>query len=530
MWSGLMTPHENPHKRPARNAPDWSRIDLGHAGRSLPKQLGRYEIHDRLGVGGMGVVLDASAPSGHRVALKLLRPAFDNEQRQMLRTRFLREARILHQLDHPGIVKLLDFGEISGMVYLAMEQVIGVTLNEVRRHTSLDLASLTSLAVQLADALAHMHQMGVVHRDIKPGNVMINQEGRAVLADFGIATNHEATGITQTGQVLGSAGYIAPECFRGQPPSRLSDQYALGRLLFEMGAHTRPPPLPLDAPILVQFSLRMKIDWSRFPSDPPWPTMAKLIERMVSEEPEHRFESPSSLREAFFEFESIRGSDAAPRRSGSSGLKSHTVFAEANTLNRFLARLNLQPKSPWDAEDSAPAERSLVIEPPGFVGPERPAPSEGRSASQPPRINRAPSPKRSAVLRSTMRSRPALFFVFAVLGAALSYFGAERYPGPARALYRTLWARPLFTYQGDSRPTQRELTLAQETLRNAREELRAGNAHTAQTLLGACIELSDLPVCHHRLAALLELTGHPSALTHAQKRGAAQGAQPARAP
>src|SRR5262245_11908307 len=199
--------------------------------------VGPFSINGKLGTGGMGVVLDACMPNGKRVALKLIRPLGDLEHRNMLTSRLMREAKILQQMQHPGIVGLCDAGFIDDIVYLAMECVEGITLFDVRRRGPIaDPLVLTSLAKQIPDTWQPLHDAGVVHRDIKPGNIMIDRSGRAILTDFGIAHERGGTAITKTGQLLGSPGFVSPEMLEGEDPTPLSDQYSFGRLLFEMAA------------------------------------------------------------------------------------------------------------------------------------------------------------------------------------------------------------------------------------------------------------------------------------------------------
>lgn len=256
----------------------------------LPESVGPFTVRGLLGRGAMGIVYDALDLHGRPVALKLLHPS-PMQRPKALVARFEREARILAELDHPGIVRLLDWGEADGAPYLAMERVDGVSLLALRRRQALELEPLVEIAQRLALALAYVHEKGVVHRDIKPANVLVRPDGRPVLTDFGISAKAEATGITRFGDLLGSPGFMAPEVVRGQPHDPASDQFALGRLLFELGARGPSPRLPRDLPLLELLDRALDMDWRRFPIGPGWASLTPLLERMVSVEPAARFPS-----------------------------------------------------------------------------------------------------------------------------------------------------------------------------------------------------------------------------------------------
>ena len=345
-------------------------VDLGNPRIPLPKSIGRFSIHGRLGRGGMGVVLDASTPDGERVALKLIRPIGDRERMQINARRLVREARILQRIDSPGVVHLVDSGILEdGVVYLAMEQVLGVTLLDVRRRTAVDADTLAALGMHLAETLEDLHGAGIVHRDIKPENVIIDQGGRAVLADFGIARHEGATGITGAGEVVGSVGYLAPECFKGQTPSPKSDQYALGRLLFEMCATRPPEKIAEGTPVLAMFALKMLVDWDRFPEGAPWPTIEPILRRMIAEEPGDRYPNAQAVADAFREFSDVRkegfvGLVDAAKRPAKAAVANPTVYAPAQTLAGFVEKLGLEPRSPWIGVEDVEHYAEVVTLPP----------------------------------------------------------------------------------------------------------------------------------------------------------------------
>jgi eukaryotic-like serine/threonine-protein kinase len=197
---------------------------------------GRYRLERPLGHGGMASVYAARDTELDRaVAVKLLAEnlAGDDE----LRKRFLREARLAARLSHPNVVSVYDAGEEEGRPYIVMELVEGETLGERGRVSA---AEARALALQAARGLAHAHEAGLVHRDIKPGNLLVRTDGTLKIADFGIARAAETTRLTQAGTVLGTAAYLAPEQALGEEVTPAADVYSLGAVLYELLAG-RPP-------------------------------------------------------------------------------------------------------------------------------------------------------------------------------------------------------------------------------------------------------------------------------------------------
>ena len=190
---------------------------------------GRYRLDEVIGRGGMAIVWRATDLQLERsVAIKIISDVLADDPRFV--ARFEREARLAAALNHPNLVKVFDFSVEDERPCLIMEYVAGGTLAE-RRGEELDV---DSLAREMLDAVAHIHAAGIVHRDIKPANVLLDTNGAPRLTDFGIARGEETTGLTQTGQVLGTLKYIAPEVAGGQPATVKSDLYSVGILLGEL--------------------------------------------------------------------------------------------------------------------------------------------------------------------------------------------------------------------------------------------------------------------------------------------------------
>jgi len=200
----------------------------------IGQTIGPYKITERIGEGGMAVVYKGYQQSLNRyVAIKVLRSELAQDEQFV--TRFRREALAVAELSHPNILHVYDAGVTQNFYYIVMAYVDGGSLKDLINQGPLEMDYAASLAAQLADALDHAHKQGIVHRDVKPNNVLITRDGRPLLTDFGIAKAlHESQGLTRTGTSIGTPEYMAPEQIQGQKVDGRTDIYALGIVLYEM--------------------------------------------------------------------------------------------------------------------------------------------------------------------------------------------------------------------------------------------------------------------------------------------------------
>jgi len=194
--------------------------------------LGEYRIESQLGVGGMGYVYRATAPDGEEVALKLVKS--DLARDTVFRKRFEREARIAQTVEHPHVVPVLDTGEYEGIPYLTQRFVRGGSLAEkIEEAGKVDLATAVRVCRETADGLDALHAQGLIHRDVKPANILLDEQGVAYITDFGLAKDAQGSILTRPGQALGSLDYMAPEQIRGEEVTGATDVYALGCVMWE---------------------------------------------------------------------------------------------------------------------------------------------------------------------------------------------------------------------------------------------------------------------------------------------------------
>ena len=224
---------------------------------TVPTEIGRYKVVGELGRGAMGVVYRGVDPALDRhVAIKVIssQQSAGALNTQEMEARFLREAKIAARINHPGIVTVYDAGRAGDSLYLVMELVEGESLaHRLARKEYPTVPESFMMVAQCAEALAAAHALGVVHRDVKPANIMLTKDGRVKVADFGVAKAiGEGTDLTRTGTVVGSPAYMAPEQVRGLSPDGRADLFSLGVVLYELLLHRKPFPADTITSLIYQ--------------------------------------------------------------------------------------------------------------------------------------------------------------------------------------------------------------------------------------------------------------------------------------
>jgi tRNA A-37 threonylcarbamoyl transferase component Bud32 len=261
----------------------------------------RYRMLEKIGEGGMAVVYKAHCTLLDRpVAIKVLREQYASNPEFV--DRFQREARAAARLSHPNIVSIYDVGQEGEKLFIVMEYVQGVNLKDyLRNQGPLSPQTAAELGRQIGAALAHAHQRGIIHRDIKPHNILISPDGQVKVTDFGIARAAAASSLTETGVVLGSVHYFSPEQARGGSVDARSDIYALGVVLYEL--LTGRLPFEGDSPIAI--ALR-HLDSEPLPFAEVRPDvpveLQQIIAKAMAREPEKRYQTAGELQVALRSF------------------------------------------------------------------------------------------------------------------------------------------------------------------------------------------------------------------------------------
>jgi len=260
----------------------------------------RYRLESRIATGGMGEVWSATdTVLGRPVAIKVLKPEYADDA--TFRSRLEVEARSAGSLHHPGVAAVYDFGEGppdeggTSRPFLVMELVEGRPLSELLRPgAQVSPEDARDLVIQAADALGAAHAAGIVHRDVKPGNLLVTPSGRVKVTDFGIARAAQGMALTMTGQVVGTPAYISPEQANGRPATSASDVYALGVLLYELLAGVRP--FVGDTPVSIAMAhVREPVP----PLPPSVPDdLAAVVHQALAKDPDSRFANGSALAAA----------------------------------------------------------------------------------------------------------------------------------------------------------------------------------------------------------------------------------------
>ena len=360
----------------------------------MRKQLGKYLIEAELGRGGMGVVYRAHQPSLERtVAIKLLSSDLIGDPDGVRRFRL--EAKSVAKLNHPNIVQVYDIEEEENLIYLVMEFVDGESLDGLITKSVLTESRCLKIVADIADALHYAHEKGIVHRDVKPANVLMTSEGRVKVADFGLAYLIDREGgTTRTGFLVGSPNYMSPEQAMGQKIDRRSDVYALGVVLFRM--LTGRVPFVAESSHAVLF---MQVQ-----QEPPDPReMNKsislvtrgLVLKALNKKPEARFQTMAELRDAALRQAAALSAGMAGELSldeGTVALDTSEARAAADRAHVEAHGISRPPVVPERTKETAqiaatapapPVAEPAAKAPPGVVrrGPPRPP---ARPAARPP--------------------------------------------------------------------------------------------------------------------------------------------------
>jgi serine/threonine-protein kinase len=268
------------------------------------QQIGRYEVERELGRGAMGVVyLARDTRIGRSVALKTIRLSdfADDEKLQRLRERLVREAQSAGILSHENIVTIYDVDEWNGLSYICMEYVEGESLERVLiKRRELSRESLLSILRQMGDALDFAHSRGIVHRDIKPPNIMVTPLGRVKITDFGVAKVAHASSMTQGGAMLGTPDYMSPEQIAGTGVDGRSDQFSLGVIAFELLSGERPFVAETLPALFYRIAHEPSPDVTLL-NRTLSPEIGQVLERAMAKKPEDRFVTCSAFVEALSE-------------------------------------------------------------------------------------------------------------------------------------------------------------------------------------------------------------------------------------
>jgi hypothetical protein len=330
----------------------------------------RYRLESRLGAGGMGEVWRALDESLSRtVAVKTMLPAAAADP-EFVR-RFAAEATAMARVNHSAVAQIHDFGRSGGITYLVMEYVDGESLAQrLARDGRLAPDATMRLIAEAAEGLQAVHDQGVLHRDVKPANMLLRRDGRVVLSDFGIARHEDASRLTVTGAILGTPSYLSPEQVLGQPADRRSDVYALGLVAYECLAGERP--FVGDNPYAVALQ-RVQQAPKTIGVNVPAPVLA-FVERTLAVDPEKRWPSAQAMAEAARQVPltsapvPIRVPDAAPVERRTEKKKLLAAVLALMVIGGIAVGIAVRHRSNGKPAANKPTTASVVPEvPAGFT-------------------------------------------------------------------------------------------------------------------------------------------------------------------
>lgn len=263
----------------------------------IGSELDHYLLVEQIGQGGMATVYLANdTRNGDKVAIKVLSPTISGDKRFV--RRFRREGGLVQQLRHPNIIPVSDYGEDDGMVYLTMPYIEGETLDDIYRRGGATQEQAARWISQVANALHFAHEQGVIHRDVKPGNVIVDRNERAHLGDFGLARWIEGSSTLTGSMLMGTPAYMSPEQARGDKLDARSDQYSLGVIIFQL--FTGRLPFKGESPMqTAMMHLQQPVPRpTDFNTDLP-SALERVILTALAKDPEERFPSAQALNTAF---------------------------------------------------------------------------------------------------------------------------------------------------------------------------------------------------------------------------------------
>lgn len=288
--------------RLARRAERLQSLLVGDAAQDgwLGRKVGGYHLVERLGTGGMATVFRAvpadSLDAAQSVAIKILKPELAQDGEFL--PRFMREISIYRRLLHAAIVRVFESGQQDDLVYVVLELVHGTSLGELSLGHPLPMARFQTIFRQLVEGMRHAHSQGVVHRDLKAGNIMVDAQDRVKILDFGIARSASDLTITDARFVVGTPFYMSPEQLFGAPFDPRMDQYALGVLAYEMLTGRLPFSAPNMASLVQEINFAAPISPRTYRPDVS-EALEALVLRMLQKQPEGRFADLDEVLAAF---------------------------------------------------------------------------------------------------------------------------------------------------------------------------------------------------------------------------------------
>jgi predicted Ser/Thr protein kinase len=382
-----------------------------------PVRIGKYEVTDKLGEGAMGVVYRALDPILNRhVAIKLMSAGTASDDQ--LRERFLREARAAGSLQHPNIITIFDFGDADDHLFIAMEYVEGADLQDIiTRRDPIPLHAKLAIMTDVLRALEYAHGKGIVHRDVKPANIRVSVDGRARLMDFGIARMQEGTHLTQSGMLVGTPHYMAPEQITGGIATPATDVFSVGGVLFEFLGYAKA----FEGQTLHEVLYRIVSEPHARLSDTAHgipDTLESIITRALEKDPARRYASAGMMAH---DLEAVQLAISGDRRPASIFARKTPLLTQAGTRSPLRRRrllmtaggavvLLLAAATAWSmlrggsaggAPHNPPAATAAA--PPGIE-----APPAARPAVNPPREEAATAaPARTQQTAAPAATRPA---------------------------------------------------------------------------------------------------------------------------